>query len=571
MKKALALIMSALMLFSIFAGCNGRKQAQAPDGSGSDIKQPDTSTADSSGLPELVYPWEANPLNGSYISPEVEAIITVAKAYLARGIRLQYECSNLVKSATGVKSVTRCQYHVNTPEDCTSQNTGYTNCSAFTYDVFWEAFGLDIKANGCSKLRDAVDMHVFTYYITGNETPYERRLVEQNFLNSMQQGDIIVCNHNAERGGGGHALLYIGDGMLIDSAYMSTDGGGNFDHSANFDKLEIYGSVRDTCKVTRFFDEDYYYYFWGKEVCWSIVRPLKKYTNAKITYKTQARIENLKDIYIEKQSSHAVGQTVDIGEEITFTYFIRNDRDTEATLQATAQVPANTEYVSGGDYTVGKSIKWEVKVPAGQEVKVSYTVKVKSDPALYGTAISGEGSAIGGVELRCRDIFVGKHLSQKEMDAISSAGDKSSSMAERGIELAKAVYKSAGINIDLPDVNALLDSLFVQYKSTTHFSLNADSKYAPLVAPTMYGGYLCVTSDKFGGDRTYGIYRNQIYTGDIIVAREKTDVYAYMLLDGNKVLNLTNGKIIKNADARDTLLSLIGRDVFAVVRPSAAK
>ncbi|MBQ2866220.1 MAG: C40 family peptidase [Clostridia bacterium] len=600
MRRYLTLMLALLLALAVFAGCGEAQQdppenkdtlqdnAQqddstptpdgtqsgeqddtqngAQDGTQSDTQTPDEPTADD-GIPELVIPWEHDPLNGSYISPEAEAIVTVAKSYLAREVWLQYDCSRLMKDLSGVAKVTRPQYHTNSPEDCTSQNTGYTNCSAFTYDVFWEAFGLDIKASGTNALRDAVDMHVFTYYITGRETAYERRLVEQNFLNSLQQGDIIACDHPSPDGG--HALIYIGDGMMIDSAYFSSKGGGNYDHSSNHDRTEVNGSVR-TREVLSFFEEDNYYYFWD-EACWSVVRPLKKYTDAKITYKTQARVENLKDIYVEKLSSHALGQSADLGEEITFSFYIRNDRTTDASLKLTAQVPLGTEYVSGGDSTVGRSIKWDsVTVPAGDDVTVSYTVRVENDPALYGTAISGEGSAVGGVDVRCRDIYVGRHLNVHQTYAVAAAATDAPSMTERGIALADKVYTAAGVEFELPETETLLNSLFKQYESSTHYELNADSEYIDMVVPVMYGGYLCLSSELYAGERTYGIFSNQIYAGDILIAREKTNTYAYMMLDSNRILNLKSGKLIYGADTKETLLSLIGRDVFAVIRPSAS-
>ena len=58
---------------------------------------------------------------------------------------------------------------------------------------------------------------------------------------------------------------------------------------------------------------------------------------------------------------------------------------------------------------------------------------------------------------------------------------------------------------------------------------------------------------------------------DLLVAREKTKTYAYLKLDGNRMVDLSSGKILYGADAKETLLSLIGRDVFAVLRPSAAQ
>ena len=157
MKKLLGIILALSLALVLLAGC-GEPYKDPPadkdvlqDDAGTqtpaDPKPADTTQqapAADDGIPELVKPWDLNPLNGSFISPEAEALVTVSKAYLAREIWLQYDCSRLMEDVSGVTKVTRPQYHVNSPEDCTSQNTGYTNCSAFTYDVFWETFGLDI-------------------------------------------------------------------------------------------------------------------------------------------------------------------------------------------------------------------------------------------------------------------------------------------------------------------------------------------------------------------------------------------------------------------------------------------
>ena len=173
-----------------------------------DNDQPQQTVSDDSGIPPLVKPWESAPLNGGYISEAAEAIVTVAEAYLAREIWLQYDNKHYPASGEGTYQQYRPQYHENSPEDCTSQYTGYTNCSAFTYDVYWEALGLDIKCPDTrSLMEDGTDMHVFTYYITGKETEEERHEIGQRFINTVQQGDIIVCRHPAPSTGG-HALIY---------------------------------------------------------------------------------------------------------------------------------------------------------------------------------------------------------------------------------------------------------------------------------------------------------------------------------------------------------------------------
>ena len=527
-----------------------------------DNGQPQQTVSDESGIPPLVKPWESAPLNGGYISEAAEAIVTVAESYLARKMWLQYECTNIYETLPGTSRVRRTQQYLNTPEDCTSQNIGYTMCSFFAYDVLYQAFGIDMKTS--SGFAGATDMQVFHYTITGKETDLEKRRIEQRFLDTLQQGDIIVNKHRVSSG---HVLIYIGDGMIIDSAYFGSQGGGNYDLSANKDLIEKNGSVRYR-EVMSFFETDNYYYFWGEKL-WAIVRPSLKY-ELNITEQTQNRVKNLKNIYVEKLSSHTVGQSVDIGEEITFTINIRNDRDSAATLQVEADVPQYTEFVSGAQAPTDGKLMWEVTVEPGKQQSVVYTVRVLDDPALYGKYISGEGSTVGGVNVRCRDMYIGKHLSSQQTVSIRTSLHNTSQITERYMDMAKIIYNNAGLELNLPETGELLDSLFVKSPaSDKHYILNQDSPYYDMIVPTMYGGYYCCEEYDIG--RTADVYGCKLYTGDILVAREGDNLYAYIFVEDNKVLSLKTGNTLYALKGRDQLLTLIGRDVFAVLRPSMAQ
>ena len=61
-----------------------------------------------------------------------KAILEVMKDYYIRGERIQY---NFAKNIYGIPS----------PEDATSQDTYYMVCSAFSYNVYKEAFGMEAK------------------------------------------------------------------------------------------------------------------------------------------------------------------------------------------------------------------------------------------------------------------------------------------------------------------------------------------------------------------------------------------------------------------------------------------
>ncbi|MBQ2866221.1 MAG: DUF11 domain-containing protein [Clostridia bacterium] len=590
MKKLLAILLMLAVLAWVFAACGDSSQADAQktsqdtdtakDSETQDdttdpeaTEQPDTADPDPSAGEQKTHPsgfdipWENNPLNGSYISPEAEAIVTVAEAYLARKVWLQYDNKHYPASGEGSYQQYRPQYHENSPEDCTSQYIGYTNCSAFTYDVYWEALGLDIECPDTQSLMEkGTDMHVFTYYITGKETEEERFEIGQRFINTVQQGDIIVCRHPKS---GGHALIYIGDGMMIDSAYFGSRGGGNYDYVNNRDRLEVNGSVRYR-EILSFFEEDNYYWFWD-EKCWAIVRPLDKYTDAKPTQKTLNRMENLKNIYVEKLSSHALGQSADLGEEITFSFCIRNDRTTDATLDITDKVPENTTYVSGGDTVTGRALKWTVTVPAGESVTVSYTVRVKDDPALYGGGyVYGEDATVGGVAVRCRKVYIGKHLTSAQSASLMAESGKLSSYTERGMELANALYKNAGIDISLPSVEDIFDQILAPSNQVEgQYRVLREGEYFEMLIPTLYGGSFVRNSPLYDSERTRGAKSYQLYIGDIMIGEEKGTYYAYMYAGAGRVIDLMSGKALANASANDAIISGQGMYRFLFIRPSA--
>ena len=335
-------------------------------------------------------------------------------------------------------------------------------------------------------------------------------------------------------------------------------------NAQTFFLIEKNGSVRYR-DVMSFFEEDNYYYFWGEKM-WGIVRPSLKFTLTP-TEQTKNRMENLRNIYVEKLSSHTVGQSVDIGEEITFSIHIRNDRDTEAALRVEASVPQNTQYVSGGELEQDGILSWNVTVAPGKETTVEYKVRVNADPALYGTFISGEGSMVGGVNVRCRDMYVGRHLSAQESNNMKISLYNTADITERYMDMANVIYQRAGIELHLPKTEELLYSLFkLSDVSGKHYVLNDDSPYIAMLVPTMYGGYYCC--EEYTKDRTADIYSCKLYTGDILVAREKDKLYAYIYVEDNRVFSLKTGNMIYASEARDQLLTLIGRDVFAVLRPA---
>ena len=90
----------------------------------------------------------------------------------------------------------------------------------------------------------------------------------------------------------------------------------------------------------------------------------------------------------------------------------------------TDSVPENTEYVNGGDKNEDGTLKWTVKVSAGESVTVSYTVKVNTDEALYdGGTVASTTAAIGDIEAMTDTIYIERTLNKVDIKFLDTAID----------------------------------------------------------------------------------------------------------------------------------------------------
>ena len=473
------------------------------------------------------------------LTPQQEALIATAKAYWLRGERLQYADTRFVTStvAKTAKSEFRWQSTVNAPEDCTYTDWGYTNCAAFTYEVYYQTFGYKLPDNMYTTLNLANNAagngtEVFAYDRAKGSTQSatEQAKVKKEFLETLQPGDIICIRREA---GTGHALLYIGNGEILHS------GGSTYNYSGSYGVENYEASVRRV-KVEN--------YFFNPEIAsggdvfsiatkLSIVRPLNILTN-EITENTRNRLENLDNIVAEKISSHVRAQTADKGESITFTYAMHNIGDKDVTLQVKETVPAELQWVSGGDRD-GNTLTWTVTVPAHGRASVSYTAKVKRSVP-YDTKIQSTDSTVGGVTVKCEPITVGKKLTATQQTALIQAYEsaKTNGTSLTGIALVNELYKQAtGVENIIPDTDFLTvtegaEGCFAKYKvysSRQLYQLNPGTKYAEMLVPSLYGG-LRLWASEFANDRTRLSRPQDLQIGDLLFGRTSSSQFVYIYL-----------------------------------------
>lgn len=506
------------------------------------------------------------------------ALISTAKAYWLRGERLQYADTRFIKNGSTLDAEFRWQSTANTPEDCTLTDWGYTNCAAFCYEVYYQAFGYKLPNNmyttsNLAKYAAGNGTEVYAYNRTkgSTQTEAEKAKVREEFLACLQPGDILCIRREDSSG---HALLYIGNGEILHSS------GAVYVYTGSYGVEKYEASIRRVRVEDYFFNPEYSSRgdVFTKATKLSVIRPLNIYTGG-INENTQSRMENLEGIVAEKLSSHVRAQTADRGEEITFTYALHNTTDTNATLEIKETIPSQLEWIAGGSRS-DAALTWTVTVPAFGRAAVSYTAKVKEGTA-YGTLIQSTDSTVGGVTVKCKPIRVGKKLTPEEQTALISAFQTAKSAGTKltGLSLVNELYKQAtGVeavfaDTDFATVTRGENGCFQYYTtnaSKSIYELNPDGAYAKLLAPGLYGGYRLWAST-FANDRTRLAKVQDLQIGDVLLGKTSS-AEIVMLYLGEEIGFVNMGTLAADTvSTPDRLERLLAYGYYyAIMRPMQA-
>ncbi len=505
------------------------------------------------------------PVEELELTPAQEAVIGTAEAYLLRGDRVQYDDGHI-----SPQSEYRWEVGKKAPEEYTTDFWGYTNCAAFTHDVYLSALDYEIELYTTRVLVEADDsIRPFYYEPTGEETEEEKAAIMEKFFETLQPADIIVTR----RSNNGHAMLYVGNGNIIHSS------GSTYNYDDNKETYEP--SIRQKLAIDLFTKAETYPIFGGKIIQLAIVRPLNKW-NGEVPENTVNRITTMKGVFAEKLSSHKANMSVNPGEEVEYSFFMYNSNDYDVTLEIKDVAPEHTTYVSGAEKVEGENLLWTVTIPAGKDLTVSYKVKVDEDPALVDSAtIYGDKATIGGVKYVCPAIYVKRTLTKEEQVKITESANKLKGSEMSAFEVANEIYKDAGISEQMLPGETFMDiadGIFYDKgfdgDTTKHyphgcFDLKREGIYSEMVVPTLYGGRGAWITPI--GERTRLLREKYLMTGDIVLWRTADKEYLYMYTNDG-LLHLNTGEYI--ADAKTCLEKLMGQypdpyDIyFVVIRPS---
>ena len=551
LQKKVCLVL-ALMLFGALAAC-------APQDTPPAEHHPDFPNVDTSGMTDLQ-----------------KAVVLTAESFVTRGERGQYDDTRL--TASGALAYYRWATGQRQPEDYTSQYTGYSNCAAFAHDLYLAALDLDIQYYTTAMLiAGSKSVLLRTPVASGFSVMDESQLEAQKqaFLDALQPGDLIVYRYADNKNG--HVMCYVGNNMMIHCT------GSSYSYSDRQEKYEEKGCFRYE-SIDAFWEAGQRRYLFDKSA-YAIIRPLDSFQGT-IPQRTLDRMELMRGVAAEKTASACWTQTVNPGQEITFTFTLRNLTGISKTLAVTDTVPQYTAYVSGAEKKEGETLSWTVTVPARETVEVFYTVQVAD-----GAAKVVSSSFVEHIPVNCPEIQVGKTLTTQQQEALATAA-KSGDGSLNGIARAAAIYREALAVDVLNEVNTndLLDGVFRYFSEGLETgaaaydgdwpaqwrSLDENGSFAGLVAPGLYGGRNVLegsseahdsTLEFMAGRRTRLVTAEQLIEGDIVVADDgEADLegMAWLFTDG-ALLDLQTGEMLP---AEPMLSQLLCYKHFVVIRPS---
>lgn len=596
-QNIITLSLALLLLFSI-AGCTKSTPGTDPAAEATSATFENMSTANPHGL-------SLEEDGFTYESLAQKAVIKTALAYLARGTRIQYDDSRLnVREAIGATTTLyRWQSGARTsPEEYTSQYTGYTNCAGFTSEVYLAALGINISDTTSSLASIGDARRVYRYLPTGNETDEEQAAVKQEFFSNLKMGDIIVIRYNGDLSGNGHAMLYVGQEILknadghkstaaegtvdtgtasdADYAYDIIHSTGNsYNYAEATEIYESYGTVQ-MMATNSLFDSQNRRYVFGKLESIAIIRPLNAF-NGDVPEHTQNRMLYMDNIVAEKLSSHIHGATVNPGSNITYTFSITNNNSTPVTLTVTDTIPEGTTFVSSENFSQkGRLLAWNITAAAGETVTVSYEVKVDSSIA-PGTYIESAAGTVGGIAVKCPGVYVGTTLTEDQQSALRSAIEKNADSQLRGMALANAIYNDVLDTTDLlpDDYTTVLNSIFMSV-GECFFLAQEESAYGSAIAPGLFGGYyvfqrkysanLLEQFQRYENNRTRLPQAENLIAGDILIAAQdaQASTQKLYLYTGEKMLDLCSGETLSYLEAKECLDPALSYSRFAIIRPS---
>ena len=405
------------------------------------------------------------------------AIAMTAFAYFDKGFAVQYDSIDLsiITKGSGLGGTTR-QTNKVAPEYATPDETMFSVCSDFCYQVYYNTFGY--KLRGVDPTCDTNSLATYdpekdpicAYKYDSTKSPGSREQAITDFLAVLQPGDII--NEVPNMSSGGHAMLYLGDVLGNGTKYLIQCAGYKYDTTTGQDTIECSPGMIEEVPGKLSVNTT-----WGKNGGAISLDSAEEYLRAKYTKSANAILSAIRPLNVITDDEYpltdsaktrlqyprlAINRTanasrfkdIEAGGTLTLSIALSNYSKQSYTVPVTEVIPEGVtlQKVSDNGKVDGKNISWSVQLPAGgsKTLTVDYTVTAKRNELL-----TLGGGKVGEIPSNTLYIPVGgKHLTAEEEAKLTALAEGTYKDVPQDIadgEFAQRIYNDVlKLNVTLP-------------------------------------------------------------------------------------------------------------------------
>ncbi|MDD4212482.1 MAG: InlB B-repeat-containing protein [Bacilli bacterium] len=499
--------------------------------------------------------WNQNPTLETYA---YDTIRSIAYAYFYQGVQMQYD------QGSGRRMV---KFN---PEQATSNNYLYMDCSSFANSVLQYAFGINMtpttnfsNASTASYIEYArvnqnISPEVIYYIENANYTTVpSQTAILSTVRNNLQPGDFIVYRRN--NNSAGHIMMYVGDDMFIHST------GSDYNYTNSKETLESNGTVLELDASELFTDTMGARYLFKSNVNrFCVLRPMNR-EGISFTPSAMSRY-HLEGLDIEKTASIPNLGSVSLGEEITYTILLENKGNKNlGYFQVNDEVGTYANFISANYEGIVDGYKITFNLPgisAHSTITLQYTIRVTEETSSSGELLVSDQGKLDEIELNpvYHTII---SLSDDELTELTQIiyNKIQSASYTASIDLYQAIYQEFALTIE--GVNPL----------TSFMTLTTIYNDSNLQVDFLYGGKTYNQSQTYNRDvRVRFLMTSHFTVGDILFLYNGSSFKSY-IFNGIRFVYLDTAvtlvkQLSTETDIQALLESVQGYQSYRIIRPT---